>query len=413
MANSITKWWEKQKMRYNYQVALGQRDKFIAESLKEIDRGNSEINSAKLSDLDKEERRLEFMRDITNGPTGMSIRFSKCQERITDVMSKCTDDRELDAKGKGIGAFFGRLVSGRFSAASRDLAGRNVETFTTTAGFTALDENRLNKIKQDKAEARDLLQGAKDAVRNPENLSRVRAETAKALNQEDPTLNGDATQYSFGRQAFAFLEPGNMEHNKKVMRALAKSPIDKAVMVPLLKDAVAEVRNFDLNGLTPDNEPALRKAYPQLEEFSYKVHLISDLANKELTDQERQTVFGNEEGKRDFGARLAYIGGLRSIERARLFEMTGNDEKYMYETEFAKNSPDRPLSQALMQTGTGLNGIRGNKSFEEFKQEKIARDLAKEAPKKEMSVESLSEKKATVTKMESASKAEKVDEMKL
>ena len=81
MANSITKWWEKQKMRYNYQVALGQRDKFIAESLKEIDRGNSEINSAKLSDLDKEERRLEFMRDITNGPTGMSIRFSKCQNK--------------------------------------------------------------------------------------------------------------------------------------------------------------------------------------------------------------------------------------------------------------------------------------------------------------------------------------------
>ena len=42
-----------------------------------------------------------------------------------------------------------------------------------------------------------------------------------------------------------------------------------------------------------------------------------------------------------------------------------------------------------------------------------SRDLAKEVPKKEMSVEDLNEKKAEVTKMESTSKAEKVDEMKL
>ena len=400
-------------MRYNYQRALGQRDKFVEKALKEIERGTAEINSSKLSDLDKEERRLEFMRDITDGPTGMSIEFSKCQEKITDVMSKCVDTTELDAKGRGIGSFFGRLMSGRFSAASRDASGRNLETFTTTAGFTAVDEKRLQKIKEDKAEARDLLQDAKNATKNPQNLVRVRAETAKALNEGNPELSADATQYTFGRQVYAFLEPGNMEHNKRVMAALAKTPIDKTVMVPLLKDAIDEVRNFDLSNLTPDNEPALRKVYPKLEEFSYKVHLISDLANKELNPEEKQAVFGNEEGRRDFGARLAYIGGLRSIERAKLFEMAGNDPKYMYETELAKNSPDRPLSQALMQTGTGVNGIQGNKSFEEFKQEKIARDLAKETPKKEVSVDMLSQNRSAVTKIETPSKTEKVDEMKL
>lgn len=85
----------------------------------------------------------------------------------------------------------------------------------------------------------------------------------------------------------------------------------------------------------------------------------------------------------------------------------------MYESELAKNSPDRPLSQALMQTGTGVNGIQGNKSFEEFKREKIARDLAKEAPKKEVSVDMLSQNRSAVTKIETPSKTEKVDEMKL
>lgn len=437
----IRSWWREQKRNYAYQRALAERDTYIAKTLQDVDQTNATIDAvSKLDEYGKEERKLDYLRNVTIGANGSDKRFGDLQNSVVQSMQGA----DLAPEGKGMGGFFGRMFNGRMGSSSLDSSRDNLQRFTTEVRFTQEQGQRLSYLTERRntlkdlekteraareadermrkearvAEARQILHNAKADPLSPERTSELRTQAITALHDENPAIyKTDRGSYAFERQATAFFKADDLEHNKKVMKALQKNPFDFEAVKPWMKEIVGDVNAMNMKDLDVANEKGIQAKYPKVERLMYQVHLLKDL-KEAMTPEQRTEVFGTPEQEKEYGQRLLYIGGIRATERGKLLEEVGNDEQYIYTNERGK---EPSVGQYYLKVGGGPGGLWGAKDFEEFKEKqrldeirrnKEAEDYAARHPKKqEVTVEQLSGgAKTPVTKVDTKQGPQKVPE---
>ena len=171
---SVNDWWGVQKAEYDIQQSISERDSAARDLMSKFDNEMKKVEKeAEFEGLTnpydiamaKYARRL----DIAENP-GKYPELDECWKRVDDGQndfrfhsSELVDQRQEDsldktyannAKGRGIGAWIGRIFFGRSSAQSREQGVNAYQRYLKETGFADQEIQEIEKLRQAEAEIR-------------------------------------------------------------------------------------------------------------------------------------------------------------------------------------------------------------------------------------------------------------------
>lgn len=168
----IGSWFSEQADQFNYQRFLGRKAELDREILETHTREAAQIEAdAGLTPRQREISTLEMRERLWEGAPGrqgFSERVQLCQVENMDIEQQVFHSRRktVTHKGEGIGAWLGRLVSGRSSKEARAEAAFTARRVENLPGFSGTDELRLAELRaQENPPAVEIAPPAHERVR--------------------------------------------------------------------------------------------------------------------------------------------------------------------------------------------------------------------------------------------------------
>jgi hypothetical protein len=417
-------WWRDTVAQYQLQRAMGERDSFYQREIAAYDKSFAEAQAAKKAELgdsantpegqvDLEIHSLQFRRDYTER-NGLEGKMQEADTPMVNISMDNSDEFEKmkdtpERKGKGIGAWFGRLFSGRFTKAQRDAGAAAFERGNRgDLTFSRNDETRLEGLSQQKAGMEAARQAAeaqaaaeKQAVvdKSKDALSAVDAHPDSYKNRlgafwqamaDDQKAKGNANvpdkpdkewaagargNYRLERQTPAFMKPGpeNADYNLRVLRALNDTDEkgqskDQEFLKGVVSEAVGKFSNYDAKGLDAKNltSDSNFARFPEIDAMYSMGHLISDVTKKGgvLTPETVKGIFPTQNDYQQFIDKRNFVMGTAAVVRAELIKQVDYDPQYLKDTEISKGGKESADSLAKMATSPA--GLQGAKSYDEY-----------------------------------------------